>query len=390
MSTRAGYWPAKASFVCIAANSLRGRWSVKNLRRRWWLAAIAIAAIVLISLASAPNNRSRLGSTYSRSPDGYGAWYAYMQNRGTPVKRWQKPPSELSKQNQMTLLRVLSQSNSGFNYVERQWVERGNTLIILGIRQPVTPADFSTKQQNDELINIKIDTQRRAQVSKQQRSLLGDRYGAVVWQEKIGAGQVIFCVTPYLAANAYQDYPNNYKYLAQLVTQPEQPIWVDEYIHGYRDQEVRERAGERDFLSYLAQKPLAAALFQAAIVLVVFILASNRCFGQPATIATAIADNSTAYIEALAGVLQKAQASDFVIDTVGNAEQKQLQQALGLGQIPLERQELIHAWAQQTGRSPDELEQLLRLHGQKRRPSDTDLLNWLKQWRTIRSYVKPD
>lgn len=363
---------------------------MKNLRRRWWLGAIAIAAIVLISLVTAPNNRSRLGSTYSRSPDGYGAWYAYMQNRGTPVKRWQKSPSELSKQNQMTLLRVLSQPNSSFNYAERQWIERGNTLIILGVRQPVTPADFSTKQQNDELVDIKIETRRRAQINKQQRSLLGDRYGAVVWQEKIGAGQVIFCVTPYLAANAYQDYPNNYKYLAQLVTQPDRPIWVDEYIHGYRDKEVRERAGERDFLSYLAQRPLAAALFQAAIVLVVFILASNRRFGQPATLTAAIADNSTAYIEALAGVLQKAQASDFVIDTVGNAEQKQLQQALGLGQIPLERQELIQAWVQHVGRSPAELEQLLRLHGQKRRHSDKDLLNWLKQWRTIRSYVKPD
>jgi len=364
---------------------------VKNLRRRWWLGAIAIAAIVLVSLVSAPNNRSRLGSTYSRTPAGYGAWYAYMQNRGTPVQRWQKPPSELSKQKtQITLLRVLSQPNSGLSYAERQWVERGNTLIILGVRQPVTLADFSTKQQNDELINIKIDTRRRAEISKQQQSLLGDRYGAVVWQEKIGAGQVIFCVTPDLAANAYQDYPNNYKYLAQLVTQPNRSIWVDEYIHGYRDKEIRERAGERDFLSYLAQRPLAAALFQAAIVLIVFILASNRRFRQPATLTVAIADNSTAYIEALAGVLQQAQASDFVIDTVGNAEQKQLQQALGLGQIPLERQELIQAWVQQTGRSPVELEQLLQLHGQKRRPSDKDLLNWLKQWRTIRSYVKPD
>lgn len=363
---------------------------MKNLYRRWWLGAIAIAAIVFLSLVTAPNNPSRLGSTYSRSPDGYGAWYAYMQNQGTPVKRWQKPSGELSKHDRMTLLRVLSQPNSGLNQAEKQWVERGNTLIILGVPQPVTPAEFSTKQQNNELINIKIDTRRRARINQQQRSLLGDRYGAVVWQEKIGEGQVIFCVTPYLAANAYQDYPNNYKYLAQLATQGDRPIWIDEYIHGYRDKEVRERAGERNFLSYLAQRPLAAALFQTAIVLFVFILASNRRFGQPATLKTAIADNSTAYIEALAGVLQKAQASDFVIDTVGNAEQKQLQQALGLGQIPLERQALIQAWVQQTGRSPTELEQLLRLHGQKRRPSDKDLLNWLKQWRTIRSYVKPD
>jgi hypothetical protein len=350
-----------------------------------------MAAIVLLSLVTAPNNRSRLGSTYSRSPDGYGAWYAYMQNQGTPIQRWQKPFSELEKQEQATtLLRVLSQPTSHLNHLEQQWVKRGNTLIILGVRQPVTPADFSTQQQSDDLIGIKIDTRRRAEVKQQQQILLGDRFGAVVWQEKIGAGQVIYCVTPYLAANAYQNFPNNFKYLAQLVTHPGQPFWVDEYIHGYRDKEVRERAGERDFLSYLAQRPLAAALFQAAIVLVVSIVASNRRFGQPVTLATPIVDNSTAYIEALAGVLQKAQASEFVIDTVGNAEQKQLQQTLGLGQIPLARHDLIQAWVQQTGRSPAELDRLLRLRGQKRRLSDKDLLNWLKQWRTIHSYVKPD
>lgn len=362
---------------------------MRRVKRRWWIGAtIAIAAIVLLSLVAAPNHRS-LGSTYSRTPDGYGAWYAYMQNQGTPVKRWQKPSSELEKQNQVTLLRVLAQPNSGFNYTEQKWVERGNTLVILGVRQSVTLADFSTKQQNDELINIKIDTRRRAAVSQKQQTLLGDRYGAVVWQEKIGEGRVIYCVTPYLAANAYQDYPNNYKYLAQLVTQAGKPIWVDEYIHGYRDKETREQAGERDFLSYLAQRPLVAALFQGAIALIVLIVASNRRFGQPATLKSAIADNSTAYIEALAGVLQKAEASDFVIDTVGNAEEKQLQQALGLGQVPLQRQDLIQAWVRQTGRSPIELEQLLR-HRQKRRHRDKDLLNWLKQWHTIRSYVKPD
>jgi len=363
---------------------------MRRIDRRWWLGAIAIAAIVLLSLVTAPNNRSRLGSTYSRSPDGYGAWYAYMQNQSTPVRRWQKPLSELGKQEQVTLLRVLSLPISGFNNAEQQWVERGNTLVILGVHQSVTPADFSTRQQTDDLIGIKIDTRRRAAIDKQQQILLGDRFGAVAWREKIGTGQVIYCVTPYLAANAYQDSPNNYKYLAQLVLQPGKPIWVDEYIHGYRDKEVREQAGERDFLSYLAKKPLAAALFQAAIVLIVLILASNRRFGQPTTLVTPIVDNSTAYIQALAGVLQKAQASDFVIDTVGNAEQSQLQQTLGLGQIPLERHDLIQAWVQQTERSPVELEQLLQMRGQKRRLSDKDLLNWLKQWRTIRSYVKPD
>ena len=127
---------------------------MRRINQRWWLGAIAIAAIVLLSLVTAPNNRSRLGSTYSHSPDGYGAWYAYMQNQGTPVQRWQKPFSELEKQEQVILLRVLSQPISGINHTEQQWVERGNTLVILGVRKSVTPADFSTQQQSDDLIAL--------------------------------------------------------------------------------------------------------------------------------------------------------------------------------------------------------------------------------------------
>jgi hypothetical protein len=58
--------------------------------------AIALMALVLITLMAAPNtNLLRRGSTYGRSPGDYGAWYAFMQERNTPVQRWQKPLDEL-------------------------------------------------------------------------------------------------------------------------------------------------------------------------------------------------------------------------------------------------------------------------------------------------------
>ena len=137
------------------------------------------------------------------------------------------------------------------------------------------------------------------------------------------------------------------------------------------------------------QKPIFPALLQAGILLLVLIWAKNRRFGQPVSLNTPIVDNSAVYIEALAGVLQKAESSDFVIDMVGSSEQMQLQKLLGLGQIPVDHSILIQAWVKQTGREPAELEQLLRLQSQKRHKSDKDLLSWLKQWQTIRSYVKP-
>ncbi len=363
---------------------------MKRSKRVWWIVAIALGAIVLITLLAAPsNNKLSVGSTYSRAPEGYGAWYAFMQQQGTPVKRWQKPFNDLVKVEQpITLLRVSSQMISAVGRQEQEWLKKGNTLVTLGVWEPVTEAAFSTWQESNAGI-VKIDTRRRHK-PKELQQLLSDRFGAVVWQEQVGKGQVIYATTSYLAANAYQDYPGNYKYLAQLVNKSGRSVWVDEYIHGYKDADASASAAEPDLLSYLAQKPIFPALLQTGILLLVLIWAHNRRFGQPQALDTPIVDNSTAYIQALAGVLQKAESSDFVLDMVGSSEKMQLQQALGLGQIPQDRQTLVQAWVQQTGRSPAELEQLLRQQSQKRRMSDKDLSIWLEKWKTIRTYAKPD
>ena len=361
---------------------------MKKSNRIRWLGAIALGIIVLLTLLAAPNNQLQAGSTYNRAPNGYGAWYAFMQQQGMPVQRWQKPFEDLLKaEKPLTLLRVNSQPNlPGLAQQEKDWLEKGNTLVILGVQGNVTAAAFSTLQQSS-VGNVKIDTGRRYYIKNGD---LGDRFGAVMWFEKFGKGQAIFSITPHLAANAYQDYPNNYKYLAQIVNKSGQPVWVDEYIHGYKDADVRESAADaQDWVTYLAQKPLFPALLQTGILLLVLIWAQNRRFGQAIALDTPIVDNSTAYIQALAGVLQKAESSDFVLDVVGAAELLQLQKTLGLGQVPLDRQ-IVQAWVQQTGRSPAELEQLLRQQSQKRRIGDKDLLIWLGKWKTIRTYAKPD
>lgn len=358
---------------------------MKRSNRLLWLGALALGVIFLLTLIAAPStNQLNTGSTYSRAPDGYGAWYAFMQDDGSSIQRWQKPFSDLPEKSPTTLLRVNSQpSQPKLAQAERVWVEKGNTLVILGVLARPTEAAFSTMQLSSAG-SVKIDTRRRQQEVEKQ--LLGDRFGTLVWQEKLGEGKVIFSTTPYLAANAYQDYPNNFIYLASI-TGNKTPVWVDEYIHGYKDADVRAREDVGDLVTYLIQKPVFPLLLQAVVLLLVLIWAQNRRFGQPAVLDTQVVDNSQAYIQALAGVLQKAESREFVVDIVGKAEQLQLQKALGLGQFPLDRQTLVNAWVQQTGRSASELKQL-QLQSQKRRISDKDLLTWLGKWQLIRGHVK--
>lgn len=264
------------------------------MNRRWlWLGAITLSATILFTLVAAPSTGklNNSGSTYSRSPDGYGAWYAFMEKQGTPVKRWQKPfdnlpgvsspsisPTEIQTktQNGITLLRVNKQlGEEWLNSQEENWVKKGNTLVVLGVRESVTEAKFSSIQESSAG-GVKVDTRRREELPEAGKQSLGDRFGAVVWQQKLGKGQAIFATTPHLAANAYQDEPGNYKFLAQLVTQTGNLVWVDEYIHGYKDQEVRAKEDAEDWIVYLAKTPLLPALLQAGVLLLVLVLAQNR------------------------------------------------------------------------------------------------------------------
>jgi Domain of unknown function (DUF4350) len=436
-------------------------------RRLWLLGAIAITAIIIVTLVFAPaNNKINSGSTYNRAPDGYGAWYAFMSKRGTEVQRWQKPFEDLAKNPDQkppsTFLQIYSSLiPEVVSDQQETWVKQGNTLVILGVRAPVTAASFSSLHPASGG-EIKVDTARRAPSDKKQ--ILGDRFGAIVWKKTLGKGTVVFATAPYLAANAYQDFRGNYEFLARLVTQLEggetaregtekalavkqiqnsidrtsctvdnkllkggrdahptsnliscgtgiwsvvdngaisqidrtsqetnkilNQVWVDEYIHGYKDPEVIDRESEDNLFTYLAKTPLFPVLIQGTIILIVAIFAGWNRFGQPVTLSAAAVDNSEAYIQALAGVLQKAKSTDFAVETIGKEEQLQLQKALLLGQASLESETLTNAWVQQTGRKAAELAQLLRSPSEKRRRiSDTDLLAWLGKWEQIRQHL---
>ena len=382
-----------------------------NIRQRklWLLIIIATAVIVLITLVAAPNNNKlNSGSTYGRNPDGYGAWYEYMSSRGTPLQRWQKPFSKLigrQDPESVTFIQIYSKFHfqqsklipPKLTHSEKDWIKKGNTLVIIGIYQPATAAPFnSLLSQGDRQIKI-ATTRRKEHLSK---TILGDRFGAVVWQEKIGKGKVIYAGTPHLAANAYQDLTggnaevssaystpvltDNYEFLAELVSENQQ-ILIDEYIHGYKDRETIAQEETEDLLNYLTKTPLFPLLIQLLIIILVTVIAAFRRFGQPTIINNPVVDNTMAYIEALSGVLAKANCTDFVVTTIAKDEQLKLQKNLGLGQTLVDEETLIAAWTQQTGNSPTQLRELLQISKQDRRLSDRELANWVQKWQEILS-----
>jgi hypothetical protein len=397
-------------------------------RNRWLKpGAIALLMLILVSLVFAPGSANlRSGSTYSRAPSGYGAWYAYMQSQNHNIQRWQRPIADLPNWNSpgnvpeavpildrsildtqspppnpqsLTPITLLQIDNGleQLTFSQWQWIEQGNVLIQLGrasalqffgLETPVTAAPF-TSTVSSLMGDVKIATSRRLLRASEPTpdtteaiDRLFDQYGAIVWQQSIGQGRWIVAVTPHLAANAYQNEPGNFQFLEQLVIESGNPIWVDEFLHGYRDQDETTDAANPTIFSYFARTPLPLIAMQAIVILAVLIWGQNRRFGPPLPLATPAPDNSKAYTQALAAVLQKANCHEFVINTICEAEQRHLQRSLGLAE-ELEPEAVIAAWVQQTGRSAAELEPLFTPPTYQRF-SDRDLVVWLKNLQTLR------
>lgn len=353
-------------------------------------------------LAAPASNRLSSGSTWSSDPDGYAAWYDYQAAQNRPVQRWQRPVEDLldaldaptatpagmpgpaaaiaaATPNTPTLLQIQpSFSNPNDFYRSRPWLqawlEAGHQLVVLGEKEPVTAAPF-TAELPSPAGPIRLQTRRRAALSGQQQALLEDDYGAIAWRQAEQQGHIIRVVTPHLGANAYQSAAGNFAFLSELVG--DRPIWVDEYLHGYRDPEAVEQQAGSSWLGYLSQTPLALALAQLSLIGLIAVIAANRRPGLRQSLLPLVSDNSAAYIAALAGVLHKANSHTFVMTTLSQADRLALQKALGLGRAPVPDEALVAAWSAATGEPAAALSPLITPPSRLRR--DRDLARWLRR-----------
>jgi hypothetical protein len=350
-------------------------------RRRWWVGTITLVGVlgllVLFAVASPPISQ---GSTYSRSPSGYGAWYAFMTQRSTPLQRWQRPLDHLPTP--AILIRVKPPQDS--EILLESWVKKGNTLILLGQPQPSTAANFESSLTSPQGL-VAIATRRRHPVDPAEKMtlLLGDRHGAVVWQKVMGEGRLIQVTTPFLAANAYQDSPGNFEFLAQLVTQSDQPIWIDEYLHGYKDPKVVEsELGVAHWGAYLARTPLYPLLWQSLVLLIALIWAGNQRLGAAIALPSPPVNNSDAYINALAAILDKANQQYFVRQAIAHQHYQSLLAHLGLDPSA-DRETIALCWQELTQSSDQPLRSLWRQGDQPKPLAQNEFKGWLRKWEKI-------
>lgn len=372
-------------------------------RRNLTLGLLALALLLGLLIVSAPaTSRLESGSTWHRGPAGYSAWYESLEQQGVTVQRWQRPVEDLLKQlnepeettvtliqNGSALSETLLVVLPGFTDQRDlpallpwmpQWVEAGHQLVVLGVKAPVTAAPFSQVLESPAG-PVTIDTRRREPVVIDEDTLLKDKYGRVVWQLQLAGKEFAVAATPHLAANAYQNESGNFAFLTRLVAAGGGRVWVDEYLHGYRDQEaIAAEIGSDSWLSYLARTPLLILAAQALVVTLIALLALNHRLGRRLTLQPPRVDNSQAYIQALAGVLHKAGSHDFVVQTLSQAERLTLQKSLGLGATPVPLDQLQVAWEQQHDRPTTNLDAILNPPVPR---GESQLRDWLQRVQSL-------
>jgi hypothetical protein len=401
----------------------------KLFKQYWYFGILAAIAIVLLTIISATGGDLRQsGSSYSIAPNGYSAWYQLMKDRGINIQRWQKSFAQLAKipaYKQGTTLIQINPELERWQLTARQqrWVRQGNTLVILGILAPAGEMPFRANLKSS-VGAVRIATTRRFRFSKGKASaqaeatqkptdlsasrlpsnaiakpVLRDRYGTVISQFTLDSpketvrerGRIILATTPYLAANAYQEFRPNYELLSKLVNQDRQQILVDEYIHGYIDRESRLDTKTGDVFAYLTNTPLVIVFVNLLLGILVSIWQQNRRFGKVTIPKLPEIDNSEAYIQALGGVLRQANSSEFVLQNIGRSKQLAWQQQLGLGKARLvESQILITAWENLVRLPADDLRFVIQLTTGDRRLTPAELKTWLTKICTIDLQLKRD
>lgn len=362
----------------------------KSRRNLLIILAIAVVALGAFFLVI-PGRASHLqGSTYSTEPWGYGAWWQWMADAGTPVERWRKPggklttlstPATLLKVNPQAIVDGAGYDNGGsIDQDEHQWITQGNRLVYLGRWAPLTAAPFGQTVDSD-YGPVKIQGRRRFQNTADK--ILSDEYGTLIWREKQGKGEIIWVVPPFLAANAFRDNQANFALLQSLMMEGDHQLWVDEYLHGYKDAETLKEEAFGSVWGYLQRTPLFPLFVQLIILTVILIIGGNRRFGQPQEAIISTINNNQAYINALAQVLEKGDRPEFAVQQFLHGEMPTLIRKLGeldpstdlknsADQAVTLKQTLV------TLADPDKLPK-----------NENELRVWLKQWQQLQAQLPP-
>jgi len=326
---------------------------------RWEWIVLALLVVVMAAVAALVGDAGDARevrpdpSTYNPNGSGTKGLYDWLQELGLPVRRWERPLTDLPPQ--ATVLLVLGPQialdEAELAAVE-EWVRKGGVLLLAddtvgrpvpgvfsgapvlrfglepraaagersGTLGPAFPSPYAAGVRT-------IQPMGRVRFQRQRPEgwapLFADSTGDVLALRRLGAGAIVALADPSIFSNAMLEAAGHAR-LALNITQAHVGsgvILVDEFHHGHGQQS--------SLLRYLEGTAVPWILAQAALAFFVLVLARGTRFGPPVPIGEAARASSLEYVGALGDLYRRAGARRLAAHTLAGSCRRTLAEVLG-------------------------------------------------------------
>ncbi len=292
-------------------------------------------------------------SSYLATPFGTLGFYTLLEESGFKVKRYERPFTDLNQDPEIGALVIIAppeENNPSAEELTRllEWVEAGGLLILVdreiivdfgdarartessfgllsrGVIRPLQPTQYT---RGVERITLSQYASRITVNSHEVTYHLGDDYGAVLADAKIGKGRVVMLTDQHVIANNGITKADNAVLALNLVSErPAGVIAFDEYHHG-RAQAATPQGG---LISYFSGTPVPWMIAQATFIAAVIIYSFGRRFTRPIPLRRERRTTNLEFVSSMANITRLAQASDLAMQNIYSEFRKRLCRYNGL------------------------------------------------------------
>lgn len=283
----------------------------------WVFSLILLALLIWLSYAAAAAQPKPYPPYVSESPSPTGtkAWFAYLQKQGVKVQAWRfSPATRVGSQDKSLLVQIepdvsLQESELA---AYRRFMQEGGTLMLWSEQasgmygldtealdtwpdQPVTVTnERDDKKMGGAALQADVRTSNRWLAQSGDEVLLRDQEGIIALQRQVGKGRLIAAVTPSWLQNERileQNHLELVRHLFNVAGSAQGGIWIDEYIHGYEQNETPLSVYPQWFL---------VLLLQASLLLIGWLWYKGKRFGPVFTLREESVRYSDEHLGALA------------------------------------------------------------------------------------------
>jgi hypothetical protein len=328
---------------------------MKGSRWEWIVLVILIVVMAGVAALIGDRNAAREDhpnpSTYNPKGSGTKGLYVWLQELGLPVRRWERPLTDLPAQ--ATVLLILGPpipfEGAELSALE-EWVRTGGVLLLADEQvggpvpgvwagapvlkfglQPRTgerpgalrPAFPSPYVAGVETIQPTGRVRFQRQRPEGWAPLFSDRVGDVLAIKRLGKGVIFALADPALFSNARLEVAGHAR-LALNIAQAHAGsgvVLVDEFHHGHGHQSP--------FLRYFKGTAAPWMLAQAALAFLALLLARGTRFGPPIPAGEVARASSLEYVGALGDLYRRAGARQLAGHTLATSFRRTLTEVLG-------------------------------------------------------------